>query len=212
MTNNNDFLKNLKVGDSVILWFHNFFSNSKHVETVQNITPKGFIKVKNMLFNPDTGHARGDYDYKILEATPEAVKEIEENNYIQETFNKLRNTKKLNYEQAIEIRAIIDKNNNENPQKIREIADTYGIRAQTDMMIEEMSELIKALLKYRRVGCNVHETEELISDIVDEAADVQIMLWQMIYLYGLNISDKIDSKINRQIERIKGIRHTGGTE
>ena len=36
------------------------------------------------------------------------------------------------------------------PEVLQECVDTYGAEAQVDMAIEEMSELTKALLKYRR--------------------------------------------------------------
>ena len=54
----------------------------------------------------------------------------------------------------------------------------YGAEAQTDMMIEEMSELTKALLKHRR-----KESEETLDNILEEIADVQIMLDQMKLIY-----------------------------
>ena len=108
MTGNTDFLKTLKPGDSVILQSYSWRNKSKSVETVQHITPKGFIKVNDILFNPDTGRARGDWECEILEATPAAVDEIEKRAYIQETFHKLKNIKKLTYKQAQAIREVID--------------------------------------------------------------------------------------------------------
>lgn len=54
----------------------------------------------------------------------------------------------------------------------------YGVDAQTDMMIEEMSELTKALFKYRR-----KESDETLDNIIEEMADVQIMLDQMMEIY-----------------------------
>lgn len=56
--------------------------------------------------------------------------------------------------------------------------NTYGEEAQTDMMIEEMSELTKALLKNRR-----NESRKTRADIIEEMADVQIMLDQMKIIY-----------------------------
>lgn len=55
----------------------------------------------------------------------------------------------------------------------------YGKEAQTDMMIEEMSELTKALLKYRR-----YPSDETIENIREEMADVKIMFDQMEMIYG----------------------------
>lgn len=85
--------------------------------------------------------------------------------------------------------------------------DTYGRDAQTDMCIEECSELIKALLKYRRLAeGDVIKNMETIANIREEIADVQIMLWQMEMLYGYGCEDgEIDRKIDRLKERIEAI-------
>ena len=57
----------------------------------------------------------------------------------------------------------------------------YGVLAQRLMMIEEMSELTKALCKYdRRPCCEMHD------DVLEEMADVQIMLDQMEILFDQN--------------------------
>ena len=63
--------------------------------------------------------------------------------------------------------------------------DTYGDDNQVDMMIEEMSELTKALLKLRRKrhsGIDYFEPEK--NDVIEEMADVYIVLLQMIQLFG----------------------------
>lgn len=63
----------------------------------------------------------------------------------------------------------------------------YGPGPQTDMMIEEMSELTKALCKYRRaIGCDADELEISckLGNVLEEMADVQIMLNQMVLIYG----------------------------
>jgi NTP pyrophosphatase (non-canonical NTP hydrolase) len=52
--------------------------------------------------------------------------------------------------------------------------DQWGYDAQADMVIEEMSELTKAILKYRR---KPHKDRAL--DIAEELADVTIMLRQL---------------------------------
>lgn len=92
----------------------------------------------------------------------------------------------------------------------------YGAPAQVDMCIEEMSELTKALLKYRRKsalakGENVNSTSEIINlnkareDIIDELADVKIMCRQMELLFQVEdvVERRIDFKINRQIGRLE---------
>lgn len=90
------------------------------------------------------------------------------------------------------------------------IAAHYGIEPQTDMLIEEMSELTKALLKYRRAKAETAATGLLLTDIADELADVKIMLAQIEYLYNTFIDDEfidimeqqINIKIERQLDRI----------
>jgi len=72
----------------------------------------------------------------------------------------------------------------------------YGMSAQMDMCIEECSELIKALLKYRR-----NEDRQALENICEEMADVQIMLDQMRLLFGDTIK-KAQYKIKRLAERL----------
>lgn len=63
---------------------------------------------------------------------------------------------------------------------INQAIDHYGGQQQSDMMIEEMSELTKALMKYRRFGCG----DDLLENVIEEIEDVQIMLDQMKLIYG----------------------------
>lgn len=92
----------------------------------------------------------------------------------------------------------------------------YGAPAQVDMCIEEMSELTKALLKYRRKsalakGENVNSTSEIINlnkareDIIDELADVKIMCRQIELVFQVEdvVERRMDFKINRQIGRLE---------
>ncbi len=87
--------------------------------------------------------------------------------------------------------------------------DTYGREAQTDVCIEECSELIKALLKFRRLQIEERLTAKgmkVLENIQEEIADVQIMLWQMEMLYGYGCVDgEIEEKIDRLKERIEAI-------
>lgn len=87
--------------------------------------------------------------------------------------------------------------------------DTYGRNAQTDMCIEECSELIKALLKFRRLTIEERlaaKGMKVLGNIQEEIADVQIMLWQMELLYGYGCEDgEIERKIDRLKERVKTV-------
>ena len=72
---------------------------------------------------------------------------------------------------------------------------TYGENSQVDKAIEEMSELTKALLKYR-IGFAT------LDEIREEAGDVKIMLEQLRILYG-GTSDIEEYKLNRLWARME---------
>lgn len=94
-----------------------------------------------------------------------------------------------------------------NPEVLEKAIQTYGVRAQVDMAVEEMSELTKALLKHRR-GCpsgTVNDLRRLRENIVEETADVIVMIAQMIMMYDYrgDVQAEVDFKINRLRERLK---------
>lgn len=78
----------------------------------------------------------------------------------------------------------------------------YGTNPQIDMAIEEMSELTKALLKWRRA--NGAELTAARDCIVDELADVRIMARQMEILFQCEdeVEKQIDFKVQRQTKRL----------
>lgn len=84
--------------------------------------------------------------------------------------------------------------------KLQFIINTHGCRLQEDIAIEELSELQKAILKHRRYGSK--ETEQ---NIIDEIADVEIMLEQLKIIYSCHkdVENRIEYKIDREIKRIK---------
>lgn len=90
----------------------------------------------------------------------------------------------------------------EQMRNLNTIVETYGDDAQEDMAIEECSELIKAILKFRRSN---EKTVEMRDAVIDEIADVQIMLTQLGIIFNCvaEVEDRIDFKINRQMGRIK---------
>lgn len=90
----------------------------------------------------------------------------------------------------------------EQMRNLNTIVETYGNDAQEDMAIEECSELIKAILKFRRSD---EKTVEMRDAVIDEIADVQIMLTQLGIVFNCvaEVEDRIDFKINRQMGRIK---------
>lgn len=94
-------------------------------------------------------------------------------------------------------------------EKIKIIAEHYGYDAQSRQCIEEMAELTQAINKWWRVCGNGQRTEKSIAEcrynLIEEIADVQIMLYQLGYLLDsrLEVSEIITKKLDRQLERIK---------
>ena len=81
---------------------------------------------------------------------------------------------------------------------------TYGEIAQIDVAIEEMSELIKALLKYRRGVWS--ECSALYLDAIrEEMADVSIMLSQLELIYG-DVTEIEIEKLERLERRLNKLR------
>lgn len=82
------------------------------------------------------------------------------------------------------------------------IADTYGKTNQETQSVSELMELGHVLTR-RMDQRNPDWTEQLL----DELADVTIMIKQLQLLYDItdeDLNDRIDYKLNRQIYRIKG--------
>lgn len=88
-----------------------------------------------------------------------------------------------------------------NREKIlRKAINTYGEQPQVDMAIEEMSELTKALLKYRRN--EDMSVNRRLNNILEEIADVQIMLEQLRMIYG-STEKQEEFKLKRLNDRLK---------
>lgn len=83
-------------------------------------------------------------------------------------------------------------------ESCRAIANFYGLDSQSLIAIEEMSELTKELCKDQR-GYDRNK------DIIEELADVSIMIEQLIALYECEkeVSDMINYKVNRQLRRME---------
>lgn len=98
--------------------------------------------------------------------------------------------------------------------RVKKIARHYQYDAQSRQCIEEMAELTKALNKFWRKNLlcgQMKLTPELLEclkqtpeydNILEEIADVQIMLNQIVCLLDMDISEMVDFKLQRQIERI----------
>jgi predicted RNA-binding Zn-ribbon protein involved in translation (DUF1610 family) len=101
----------------------------------------------------------------------------------------------------------------EQKARCRVIAAHYGVENQKYKACEEMAELIQVLMKT--------ETEKIefshFENIIDEIADVCIMIEQLRFLFGeVDVDNRIVAKLNRQLERMERENdapkdHTQGT-
>lgn len=96
-------------------------------------------------------------------------------------------------------------------KKCLEIARYYGFDAQTNQLIEECAELIQAINKYKRQflrGQPVRESggKTPRDMIVEEIADVEVMLCQIKYLLhitDLEVEDIAENKIERTMMQME---------
>ncbi len=96
--------------------------------------------------------------------------------------------------------------------RIERIAEEYGYDAQSRQCIEEMAELTQAINKFwrKQLGCGKVSLDgagfrnEEYQNLVEEIADVQIMLEQMKIFLDCDaiVREVMDNKLKRQIERI----------
>lgn len=87
-------------------------------------------------------------------------------------------------------------------KKCSTIANNYGAENQESQSVSELMELGHVLT--RRMD---QRGPDWTDKLLDEMADVTIMIKQLQLLYGItdaDLSERIDYKLNRQIERIKG--------
>lgn len=81
---------------------------------------------------------------------------------------------------------------------LRNIAEHYGLRVQMRQLIEEMAELTQVICKAER-----YDLDTVRDHLVEEVADVWVVLEQVDYLLGDNRIAQIKAeKIERQKRRI----------
>ena len=73
--------------------------------------------------------------------------------------------------------------------------DAWGTDAQLLMVLEEMSELQKEILK------NINRGKDNLPEIIEEIADVEIMLEQLKYIY--QIDEAVKQRIPVKLEKVK---------
>ena len=72
----------------------------------------------------------------------------------------------------------------------------YGRTSQVLVAVEELAELQKALLK------NINRGEDNCAELLEEMADVRIMLEQLQIIYDIDPRE-LDAAIARKIERLR---------
>jgi NTP pyrophosphatase (non-canonical NTP hydrolase) len=79
----------------------------------------------------------------------------------------------------------------------------YGQSYQLNIVVEELSELIKAICKYNRYG----HSEDIVENICEEVADCLIVIQGL--MLSLNISSTVETykkiKLNRLEEMVKNL-------
>ena len=84
-------------------------------------------------------------------------------------------------------------------EDFKKIANHYGLRCQLWQTVEEMAELTQVICKVGR-----YDMDTVREHLVEEVADVSIMIDQVIYLLGDNRIEQIKAeKIARQKRRIE---------
>lgn len=93
--------------------------------------------------------------------------------------------------------------------KIKRIANHYGLAKQQRQLAEECGELIQATSKYMRFQEESYALTvdwTYLQNVIEEIADVEVMLDEMKHLLNIN-SEAIEAikekKVNRQLERIE---------
>ncbi len=78
---------------------------------------------------------------------------------------------------------------------LKRALESWGEQAQMMMVVEEMSELMKEILK------NVNRKKDNIAEIIEETADVEIMLEQLKENY--HIAEKVEAYKAEKIKLIE---------
>ena len=93
----------------------------------------------------------------------------------------------------------------EQREDLTQIADHYGMLRQITKLCEEINELQRAANQaIIELVCDSKLSRTITDNLVDEMADVSIMIEQITYLLGTadEVEQRIEFKINRQLERI----------
>ena len=82
------------------------------------------------------------------------------------------------------------------PEICQKTVDNWGRDSQLLMLLEEMSELQKEVLK------NMNRGQDNLKELAEETADVLILLERLIHIYDM--SDAVDAQAKFKVNRLKG--------
>lgn len=82
-----------------------------------------------------------------------------------------------------------------NDSILRDAVETWGEQSQVDMLVEETSELLNAIMKFKRGRASVE-------DVLTEIADVEIMLGQMEVIFAQGREIDLFCERHRKMERL----------
>lgn len=89
----------------------------------------------------------------------------------------------------------------------RKVVEKFGIDIQQIVAMEELGELIQAISKIARWECNQSEDIETLSEYIDnlieEIADVEIMLEQLKQYHRCHI--QVEEYKRRKLEKLKSM-------
>ena len=91
-------------------------------------------------------------------------------------------------------------------EELKRVADYYGYEEQSNQLIEECAELIQAINKYRRAsgkGQPIADFQKtlVLDNLIEEIADVEVMLEQIKYLLNISEDDIADVKLNKSVRQ-----------
>ena len=96
-----------------------------------------------------------------------------------------------------------------NPAVYNKIRQELGDDAQIIQTIQELAELTQSLTRYQLVDIKKHDYFEVIEECVEELADAQLMIYQMMDLFG---RDLVENEMREKLYRLRNRMIADGKE
>lgn len=123
------------------------------------------------------------------------------NCFASECHSKCRNNLALLAADRLERSANAGKMAPDDERIMQQAIETYGVQAQCDVAVEEMAELTKAIMKIRRVADDYGKTQAARENLLEEIADVDIMIDQLKIMCGPKQVEEYRKKKLERLER-----------